>query len=94
MSVFMVTWNLNREGDRYNEARRLFIQNLERYDNTKDSGLESVRWINSGATAQQISDDLSTKVDGNDHLVIIKMNRGEFYGWLAKETWAWIEARL
>ena len=38
MSVFMVTWNLNKEGDRYNEARRLFIQNLERYDNTKDSG--------------------------------------------------------
>lgn len=94
MSVFMVTWNLNKEGGRYHEARRAFIQHLERYENTKNSGLDTVRWISSSATAQQISNDLSTKIDGNDYLVVTKMNKGEFYGWLAKDTWAWIGQRL
>ncbi|MFQ6589917.1 MULTISPECIES: hypothetical protein [Pseudomonas] len=94
MSVFMVTWNLNKEGPNYSEARRLFVQHLDRYESVRDIGLDSVRWVRSAGTAKQVSDDLSTKIDSNDRLVVTKMNRDEYYGWLDKGTWDWIQARL
>lgn len=94
MSVFLVTWNLNKERSNYDKARREFIEHLERYPNIKDSGLESVRWIESGASAAQVDEDLRTKLDDNDRIFITKLNSGGHQGWLAKDVWDWINARL
>lgn len=94
MAVFVVTWNLNQERSNYAEARRAFIQHLERYPNCKDNGLESVRWVAADATADQISADLRQKLDSNDRIIVSKMKLGEHQGWLSKDTWAWINQRL
>lgn len=51
MSVFVVTWNLNKERGNYASARAEFLKHLERYPNIGEPGLESVRWIQSSATA-------------------------------------------
>jgi len=45
VGVYVVTWNLNKEKSNYNTARTAFIQQLEKYSNKADSGLESVRFI-------------------------------------------------
>jgi hypothetical protein len=45
MAVYVVTWDLNKEKPNYAEARKQFIAHLERYDNTKDPGLDSVRFV-------------------------------------------------
>ena len=93
MAVYVVTWNLNRERD-YNNARRVFIEHLERMDNIKDSGLESVRFVSTDTSAQAVSDYLRQKLDGNDRLFVSRLRAGEHAGWLEKHVWDWINARL
>lgn len=94
MSVFMVTWNLNNEGSNYSPKRKTFIEHLERFPNIKDSGLESVRWIKSQATAEQVYGDLATKLDGNDRIFVTQMTAGTHSGWLDKNVCDWIYANL
>lgn len=94
MSVYVVTWNLNNERSGYDKARRDFIENLEKYENVNDGGLESVRWISTSSTADEVSAFLRTKMDDNDRLFVSKLHSGHHQGWLQKTTWAWINARL
>lgn len=94
MAVYIITWNLNKERQNYDAARREFLQQLERYDNTKDSGLESVRWVSTTATAEKVMEDLRSKLDNNDRLFVSKLVQGNHQGWLNKQVWEWINARL
>lgn len=94
MSVFVVTWNLNKERSNYNSARAEFIQQLERYENKQDGGLESVRFISTSSSADQIDDFLRQKLDMNDRLFVSQLNRGGHQGWLSRDAWEWINARL
>lgn len=94
MAVFVVTWNLNQEKSNYANARAAFFKHLERYPNIGESGLDTVRWIQSNLTAQQISDDLRTKMDTNDRIFVSKLATGGYAGWLNKATWQWIEPKV
>jgi hypothetical protein len=94
MSVYVVTWNINKERANYSAARQAFVDHLNRHENLQDSGLETVRWISSSWTARQISDDLQTKLDKNDRLYVSKIVGADQYGWLSQSTWDWINARL
>jgi hypothetical protein len=94
MSVFVVSWNLNKEKSNYNAARAAFITHLQRYPFIRDPQLETVWFLQSAATAASVDIDLRVKLDDDDRLVVSKMNRGEHAGWLNKDVWAWIEARL
>jgi hypothetical protein len=94
MTVYVVTWNLNKEKSNYSAARTAFIQQLESYTNKADSGLESVRFISTNQSADQVDAHLRKKLDANDRLLVSKMNNGEHQGWLSKDTWEWINARL
>lgn len=95
MAVYVVTWNLNKERSNYNQARDAFIKHLEStYENKKDDGLESVRFVSTANSADQIDARLREKMDANDRLFVSKLNRGEHQGWLSKAVWDWINARL
>lgn len=94
MSIYMVTWNLNSEGIGYDQARRAFLKHLERYDNMRDSGLDSVRWISTGADAYELEADLRLKLDTTDRLFVTHLVSGHYQGWLDPEVWNWIDARL
>jgi len=94
MAVYIVTWNLNKEKSNYSAARTAFIQQLETYPNKADSGLESVRFIETHQTASQIQDFLKQKLDSNDRLFVTKLVTGNYSGWLNKDVWEWINARI
>lgn len=94
MTVYIVTWNLNREKPNYAEARKAFLEQLNHYQNIQDSGLESVRWISTSDTADQIDQFLRRKMDGNDRLFVSAVKRNEHQGWLDQKTWDWINSRL
>ena len=95
MQVFLVTWNLNKERANYDAARIAFVKHLDlSYQNKADSGLESVRFVASTQTADAISAHLYKRLDGNDCLVVTKMNAGQHQGWLSEETWEWINRYL
>ena len=94
MSVYLVTWNLNKEGAAYSQARDAFLRQLGTYENTKDDALETVRFVSTSSTASTVSDHLRQKLDDNDRLFVTKLDRGNHQGWLSKSTWEWINARL
>jgi hypothetical protein len=94
MAVYVVTWDLNREKPNYSDARKKFIEHLEKYENTKDAGLDSVRFISTTSSADQVSTYLRQRQDNNDKLIVTKLNSGQHQGWLNKSVWDWINARL
>lgn len=94
MAVFLVTWNLNKEKSNYANARKIFLDHLARYQNVRDSALESVRWLSSPSSATDVEADLRSKLDSNDSIFVTKLTQGEHQGWLNKDVWAWINARL
>jgi len=94
MSVYLVTWDLNKEKSNYNQARANLISRLGDYENKKDPGLDSVYFVSTNWSADEVSDDLRKKLDDNDRLIVTKLVSGNHQGWLSKETWDWINARL
>lgn len=94
MSVYLVTWDINKAGAAYTEARNKFIAHLQTYDHIKDGGLDSVWFIFTSQTANQIDAYLRQKLDTNDRLLVTRMRSGEHQGWLDPAVWEWINARL
>ncbi|KRB10300.1 hypothetical protein [Lysobacter sp. Root690] len=94
MAVYVVTWNLNKERSNYAQARKEFIENLNRYENVGDPALETVRWVSTTWSAAQISNDLRTKMDDNDRIFISQVTAGTNSGWLNRDVWDWINSKL
>lgn len=94
MAVFLVTWDLNREKSNYSIAREEFLSHLNRYENKKDSGLDSVRFISTTWTVDQVYRDLALKLDNNDRIIVTKIIGGYYTGWLDKDVGDWINKKL
>lgn len=94
MSVYLVTWDLNREKLNYPQARAAFLKHLEAYENTRDSRLDSVRFISTSSSADQVDSYLRQKLDDDDRIMVTQLVRGGHQGWLDKEVWDWINQRL
>lgn len=95
MAVFVVTWNLNREPKRdYNLARKNFLEQLEKLANVADPDLESVRWVETRKTANELDHFLREKMDDNDGLFVSRLRADEYGGWLADEVVKWIAAKV
>jgi hypothetical protein len=94
MSVYLVTWDLNRAKPNYAQARQNLIDHLGRYQHIKDAGLDSVWFISTEQSADQVDANVRTKMDNNDRLIVTKMIAGQHQGWLSTDVWNWINARL
>jgi hypothetical protein len=94
MAVYLITWDLNKEKPNYADARRKFLGRLDQYENIKDSGLDSVRFVSTTWTANQVSDDLRKYMDNDDRIIVTQLISGRHNGWLNKAVWAWINARF
>jgi hypothetical protein len=94
MSVYVVTWDLNKEKANYAQARDAFLVHLDALENKSDRGLDSVCFVSTALSADQISTHLQGKLDNNDRLIVVKMASGSHQGWLAKDVWDWIRTRL
>jgi len=92
--VYLVTWDLNKEKPNYTVARANFLARLDEYTTIKDPGLDSVRFIAFTGNAQQLSDDLRTRLDDNDRIIVTRLFSGSHQGWLDPEVWKWISSRL
>lgn len=94
MAVYLITWDLNKAKPNYAQARQTLITNLARYQHIKDQGLDSVWFISSNSSADQVNADVRTKMDDNDRLIVTKLVNGQHQGWLPQEVWQWINARI
>jgi len=93
MAVFVVTWNLNREGANYDARRTALLNQIGRYQNASDPGLESVRWV-AADTAEKLCGDLMQRLDKNDRIFVCQLHRGAYQGFLSQPVWDWINPRL
>ncbi|HEV7344280.1 MAG TPA: hypothetical protein VGN60_01420 [Devosia sp.] len=94
MAVYLVTWDLNRAQPDYNSARQRLVDHLSRYEHVRDSGLDSVWFISSAATADSLDAAIRKHMDNNDRLIVTKLVSGQHQGWLDPEVWKWIYARV
>jgi len=94
MAVYLVTWDLNQEKPNYGQARLAFVSHLEQLDNTKDPGLDSVRFVSTSSSVDQIYNFLGQKLDKSDRLMIVKLEQSSYNGWISKETGRWINDRM
>ena len=94
MSVFLVTWNLNKERSNYDEARRQLLAHLGRYPNIHDPKLETVWFLEAASTGHDLAEDIRTKLDSNDRLFVTQLHRGHYGAWIGKNVLEWIEAKL
>lgn len=94
MSIYLVTWDLNNEKANYNTARAQFIARLDDYESIKDPGLDSVRFVSTNWSADEVSIDLRKKLDDNDKIIVVKLTNGNHQGWLSKKVWEWIDALI
>lgn len=94
MPVYLVTWDINREKPNYNDARNKLIARMQTLTHKKDPGLDSVWFVQSNEGATTLRDYIRVAMDDNDRIVVSRMNPGQHDGWLNKDVWEWINARL
>jgi hypothetical protein len=94
MSVYLVTWDLNKERSGYAQARANLIARLGQYEHIKDSGLDSVWFLSTDWSASEIDTDLRKHMDSDDRIIVTKLASGEYQGWLDQKIWDWINTRL
>ena len=84
--VYMITYDLNSAGQRYNEL----ISAIK--------GASNGRWctywkssylIKSSLSPSQIADRLKPYLDSNDRLIVIEVKRN-YEGWLTDDEWSYI----
>jgi hypothetical protein len=88
--LYMLTYDLNKADKDYAGLYQA-IRNLG--DCHRESGLDSVWFVDTGYSAQDISTILRARMDANDCLFVSRIRSGENAGWLSNATWNWIKAR-
>lgn len=97
MAVYLVTWDLNNERPNYSQARARFLEGFKELDWTYDSKLDSVRFVSTTKTAQELHDHLRGYMDVTDRIIIVRINNDAtsgHQGSLSTSVWDWINARL
>jgi hypothetical protein len=98
MSVYLVTWDLNKEGLRYSMSRKNLIDVIEKLDSNYTTSLDSVRFISNTRTAHDLYEYLRSeaRLDKNDAIFVTKIEKGtdNRQGDLGSKLWDWISARL
>ena len=84
--VYMITYDLNSTGQRYNEL----ISAIKEASN----GCWCTYWkssylIKSSLSPSQIADRLKPYLDSNDRLIVIEVKRN-YEGWLTDDEWSYI----
>lgn len=88
--VYLVTYDLNKPGKDYSNLYAA----LRQYQYIRDNNLDSVWFVSTSWTVSEIYEHLRHHMDTSDRIVITQMRTGEHQGWMHKDIWAWINARV
>jgi hypothetical protein len=95
MSVYIVTWNLNKEAPNYKAVSSKLHDRLNTLTTIKHQALETVRFVSTTKTARELYEYLERDIlDTDDKMVITSIRRGEYWGKLSREVWNWISEKL
>lgn len=89
MSVYMITYDLNSEGQNYDDV-------IDAIKDSSDSWCtywKSSFLIKSSLSVQEVVDNISPHLDGNDSLIVIEA-QNNYQGWLNKKQWNFIKDNI
>ena len=89
MAVYMITYDLNKEGQNYDKV----IGAIKDCAISCYSGWKSSYLIKSSMTAKQIRDNIAQYLDGNDALLVIEV-KDNYNGRLEESDWDIIRERI
>lgn len=90
MAVYMVTYDLNNPGQRYDDV----IQAIkEASTGVWCTYRESSYLIQSNLSVQQVFDRIAPHLDSNDKLLIIEVKEN-YQGWLENNQWEYIRENI
>lgn len=85
--VYLITYDINKVVKNYDELYAA-IKNIS---GDYQHPLESTWFVSSDLSREEIYNRLRHLIDAKDRLFIIRM-RGEYYGWLSKNVWDWLNS--
>jgi hypothetical protein len=88
--VYLIKYELNKPGKDYSSLYNA----LRQYQYIRDDSLHSAWFVSTTWTAAQIYEHVRLHFDVNDRIFITMLHRGENHGWLNKDVWTWINARI
>lgn len=88
MTVYCVSYDLNKSGQNYNAL----------YEELKKSPgywhhLDSTWLISTSESANTLSERLRKHLDNNDNILVIRVTR-PYAGWLPEDAWEWIDQHI
>lgn len=89
--VFLVTYDLNKEPKDY---AKLFKAIGDLGVTHRDPDLDSVWFVSTTNSLQQVYEHVGRAIDQNDRLFVTKLHSHEYLGWLSKETVTWLNSQV
>lgn len=91
MSVYMITYDLNKSGQDY--------ENVIKSIKDSSTGVWCSYWkssylIKSNLTANQIQKNIKPYLDKTDRLIIVEAKDTNYQGWLTKKQWNYIKNNI
>lgn len=86
MTILLVTYDLNAQGQDYQAVTKYFQQ----YAYAKV--LKSVWLIETDKVVEQVYNEFARVVDANDTYLVTRVFKNEFKGYLNKDVVAWIDS--
>jgi hypothetical protein len=95
MSVYLITWDLNKEGIAYQNVSARLHARLDTLETIKHKDLDSVRFVSTSDSAEKLYNYIASGIlDANDKIIVSRMRGGENWGVISQEVWSWISARI
>ena len=89
MPAYMITYDLNASGQRYDKV----IEAIKASSSDWCSYWKSSYLIKSSLTPNQIVDNIKPYLDSNDSLIVIEVKNNK-QGWLTKKQWEYINKNI
>lgn len=86
--VYSVSYDLMKSGKDYSGLHGELKQTYEWYHL-----LGSTWMLFTSESSEQIWERLKPHIDGDDQILIVEVKRN-MYGWLLKDAWNWLNARI
>ena len=84
--IISISYDLNRPGQNYQD-----LYNTIKQATSWAHPLESLWFIQTQESVNDLSEKLLRQIDQNDHLFLVDITGQPRQGWMSKEMWDWLD---
>lgn len=89
MALYLIAYDLHTPGQKY---QKLIERIKQICNNCWSKPLESTFIISHSGPADKIHKELNSLLDGNDSILVIKVDNADWQGWVDKDAAAWLNS--